>query len=133
MAKFKFDKDARYAKTHEWVRLEDGIATIGISDYAQDALSDVVYVDLPEVGDDVKAGQMAATVESVKAAEDVLAPISGTVVEVNSALEDTPEIVNEHPYESWFFRVEPAARLETELAALMDAAAYEKFLAEAAH
>jgi glycine cleavage system H protein len=90
-------------------------------------------VDLPEVDDDVKAGQMAATVESVKAAEDVLAPISGTVVEVNSALEDTPEIVNEHPYETWFFRVEPTARLEAELAALMDAAAYEKFLEETTH
>lgn len=133
MAKFKVDKDARYAKTHEWVRLEDGIATVGISDYAQDSLSDVVYVDLPDVGDEVKAGAPAAAVESVKAAEDVLAPISGEVVEINSALEDTPEIVNERPYDAWFFRVKPGAGLQRELAELLDAKAYDKFMDEMDH
>jgi glycine cleavage system H protein len=133
MSKFKLDKAARYARTHEWVRVEDGVATIGISDYAQDSLSDVVYVDLPEVGETVSAGKAAATVESVKAAEDVIAPISGEVIEVNSALEDTPEIVNAHPYDSWFFRVKPSANVESELAALLDATAYDKHLDETAH
>ena len=133
MAKFKVDKSARYARTHEWVRMEDGIATVGISDFAQDALSDVVFVELPEVGEIVAAGAMAATVESVKAAEDVISPISGEVIEINSALESTPEIVNERPFETWFYRVQPAGTAETELAALLDAGEYEKFMEEAAH
>ena len=133
MAKFKVDKSARYARTHEWVRMEDGIATVGISDFAQDALSDVVFVELPEVGEIVAAGSMAATVESVKAAEDVISPVSGEVIEINSALESTPEIVNERPFETWFYRVQPAGTIEAELAALLDADAYEKFMEEAAH
>lgn len=133
MSKFKVDQSARYAKTHEWVRMEDGIATVGVSDYAQDALSDVVFVDLPEVGELVTAGKMSATVESVKAAEDVIAPVSGEVIEVNTALESTPEIVNERPYETWFFRVRPAASIEAELAALLDPGAYSAFMDEAAH
>jgi len=130
MAKYKLDKSVKYGKTHEWVRIEDGVAVIGISDYAQDALSDVVYVDLPEVGDVVTAGQQAATVESVKAAEDVYAPVSGEVVEVNTALEDTPEIINERPYDAWFFKVKPTDALERELAALMDPEAYDKYVEE---
>ena len=133
MANFKLDNDARYAKSHEWVRIEAGIATVGISDAAQDMLSDVVYVELPEVGRAVKAGEAIATVESVKAAEDVNAPISGTIVEVNSALEDTPEIVNTQPYTAWFFRIEPSANVESELAALMAAADYDAYVAAAAH
>ena len=133
MSKFKVDQSARYATTHEWVRMEDGIATVGISDFAQDALSDVVFVELPEVGETVTAGQMSATVESVKAAEDVIAPISGEVIEVNTALENTPEIVNERPYETWFYRVQPGANIQSELAALLDPAAYEKHMDEAAH
>ena len=133
MAKFKVDKSARYARTHEWVRMEDGVATVGISDFAQDALSDVVFVELPEVGEIVAAGAMAATVESVKAAEDVISPVSGEVIEINSALESTPEIVNERPFESWFYRVQPAGTIEAELADLLDADAYEKFMDEAAH
>ena len=133
MAKFKVDKSARYARTHEWVRMEDGIATVGISDFAQDALSDVVFVELPEVGEIVAARAMAATVESVKAAEDVISPVSGEVIEINSALESTPEIVNERPFETWFYRVQPAGTIEAELAALLDADAYEKFMDEAAH
>ncbi|MCS6826531.1 MAG: glycine cleavage system protein GcvH [Caldilinea sp.] len=130
MAKYKLDKSVKYAKTHEWVRIEDGIAVIGISDYAQDALSDVVYVDLPEVGDVVTAGKQAATVESVKAAEDVNAPVSGEVIEVNTALEDTPEIINERPYDAWFFKVKPTDALEQELAALMEPEAYDKYVEE---
>ena len=113
--------------------MEGGIATVGISDYAQDALSDVVFVDLPEVGELVTAGKMAATVESVKAAEDVISPVGGEVIEVNSALESTPEIVNERPYETWFYRVRPGAAIESELAALLDPATYEKHMDEAAH
>ncbi len=130
MAKYKLDKSVKYAKTHEWVRIEDGVAVIGVSDYAQDALSDVVYVDLPEVGDTVTAGKQAATVESVKAAEDVYAPVSGEVIEVNTALEDTPEIINERPYDAWFFKVKPTDALEQELAALMEPEAYDKYVEE---
>jgi len=133
MAQFKLDNDARYARSHEWVRIEDGIAVVGISDAAQDMLSDVVYVELPEVGRTVKAGEAVSTVESVKAAEDVNAPVSGTIVEVNSALEDTPEIVNTQPYTAWFFRIEPTAALESELASLMPAADYDAYVAASAH
>jgi glycine cleavage system H protein len=132
MAKFKVDKSARYAKTHEWVRMEDDVAVIGISDYAQDALSDVVFVDLPEVGELVTAGRMAATVESVKAAEDVISPVSGEVIEVNTALEATPEIVNERPFETWFYRVKPTAKIDAELAALLSPEDYDKHMDEAA-
>ncbi|HHY57164.1 MAG TPA: glycine cleavage system protein GcvH [Chloroflexi bacterium] len=129
MASYKLDQSVKYAKSHEWARVEDDVVVVGVSDYAQDALSDVVYVDLPEVGDTVTAGKQAATVESVKAAEDVLSPVSGEVVEVNSALEDTPEIVNERPYDAWFFKVKPS-NLEADLAALMTPAEYDKFVEE---
>lgn len=129
MASYKLDQSVKYAKSHEWVRMEDGVAVVGISDYAQDALSDVVYVDLPDVGDTVTAGKQAATVESVKAAEDVNAPVSGEVIEVNSALEDTPEIVNERPYDAWFFKVKPS-NLDADLAALLAPADYDKFVEE---
>ncbi|GIK74565.1 MAG: glycine cleavage system H protein 2 [Chloroflexota bacterium] len=129
MASYKLDQSVKYAKSHEWVRVEDGVAVVGISDYAQDALSDVVYVDLPEVGDTVTAGKQAATVESVKAAEDVNAPVSGEVIEVNSALDDTPEIVNERPYDAWFFKVKPS-NLDADLAALLTPAEYDKFVEE---
>jgi len=121
-------KNLRYAKSHEWARVEGQEATIGISDYAQDELTDVVYVELPEVGDAVRQGESFAIVESVKAASDVLAPVSGTVTAVNEALIDTPELVNESPYEDgWFIRVELAD--EDAAADLMDADAYAAFLA----
>lgn len=132
MASYKLDKSVKYAKSHEWVRLEDGIAVVGVSDYAQDSLSDVVYVDLPDVGDTVTAGEQAATVESVKAAEDVNAPVSGEVIEVNGALEATPEIVNERPHETWFYRVKPTAKIDAELAALLGPDDYDKHMDEAA-
>ncbi len=132
MSTYKFDKKAKYAKTHEWVRMEDGVAVIGISDAAQDMLSDVVYIDLPEEGREVQAGEAVAVVESVKAAEDVLAPISGKVVAVNTELTDTPELVNEQPYEAWFFKVQPKD-LEAEMAQLMDSSAYAAFVDENAH
>jgi glycine cleavage system H protein len=133
MAEYKLDKGAMYAKSHEWVRLEEGIAVVGISDAAQDMLSDVVYVELPEVGDEVRAGHKAAVVESVKAAEEVISPVSGMVTEVNASLVDTPEIVNERPYQAWFFKVQPNEALAAELADLMDAPAYAQFVAENAH
>ncbi|MCX6049540.1 MAG: glycine cleavage system protein GcvH [Chloroflexi bacterium] len=132
MSDYKIDENAKYAKTHEWVRLEDGVAVVGVSDVAQDLLSDVVYVDLPEEGREVQAGEAVAVVESVKAAEDVLAPISGTIVAVNTELADNPEFVNEKPYEAWFFKLQPKD-LDAELAELMDAVAYKKFAAESAH
>ena len=133
MANYKFDDKARYAKTHEWVRIEGDIAVVGVSDAAQDMLSDVVFVDLPQAGRQVQAGEAVAVVESVKAAEDVLAPISGMVVAVNTDLADRPEQVNTEPYESWFFKVKPTENLEAELAALMDANAYATFANENAH
>jgi glycine cleavage system H protein len=128
MSNYKLDETARYSKTHEWVRLEDGLAVVGISDAAQDLLSDVVYVELPETGRQVSAGEPVAVVESVKAAEEVMAPVSGTIVTVNTALADRPELVNSEPYTAWFFQVQPGPALEEEMAALMDAASYAKFV-----
>ncbi len=133
MSQFKVDSQARYAKSHEWARSEAGVVVVGISDYAQDTLSDVVYVELPAVGSDVVAGKQAAVVESVKAAEDVMSPVSGKVVEINSQLSDSPEIVNGDPYGAWFYKVEPGANVTAELDALMDADAYAAFVAESAH
>ncbi len=120
----------KYAKSHEWVRIDGKIAVVGISDAAQDMLSDVVYVELPKVGANVKAGQEVAVVESVKAAEDVVAPVSGVVVEVNEDLSATPEIVNESPHEAWFFKIEPTDSVDAELANLMTPEEYDKFVEE---
>lgn len=99
-------ENLKYAETHEWILLEDGIATVGITDHAQAELTDIVYVDPPKVGSTVTAGQAAAVVESVKAASDIYAPASGEVTEVNSALEQTPGLVNTSPYEEgWLFKL----------------------------
>lgn len=116
-----------YAETHEWARLdEDGNVLVGISDYAQDQLGDVVYVELPELDRSVGAAEEAGVVESVKAASDLYAPVTGTVVAVNDALEDAPELVNRDPYgDGWLFTIEPAD--ETELDDLMDAETYAEF------
>jgi glycine cleavage system H protein len=105
-----FPNDVRYAKTHEWIRLEDdGTALVGISDHAQDAMGDLVYVQLPETGVQVAAGSEAGVVESVKAASDIYAPVDGEIVEVNTLLEDAPETINEDPYgRGWIFRIRPA-------------------------
>ena len=118
--------DCKYAATHEWARLEeDGSVTVGISDFAQNALGDVVYAELPEEGQQVSAGDEAGVVESVKAASDIYAPVSGTVVAVNEALEDEPEKVNQDPYgDGWFFKLAPDD--EAELADLLDAEAYQE-------
>ncbi|MCG6541199.1 glycine cleavage system protein GcvH [Pseudomonas sp. KSR10] len=116
--------DLRYAASHEWARLEaDGSVTVGISDHAQEALGDVVYVELPEIGQQLTAGQQAGVVESVKAASDIYAPISGEVVAVNDQLTDSPEMVNSEPYGSWFFRLQPNDA--SELDKLLDAAGYK--------
>lgn len=130
MAEYKLDKAAKYAKTHEWLRLEGDIAVVGISDAAQDMLSDVVFVELPDVGEDVEAGDAIAVVESVKASEEVVSPVSGAVVEVNQQLVDTPEIVNETPYDAWFFKIRTGPEIEKELKALMSAEEYERFVGE---
>ena len=117
--------DCKYAATHEWARLEeDGSVTVGISDFAQNALGDVVYAELPEEGQQVSGGDEAGVVESVKAASDIYSPISGTVVAINEALEDEPEKVNQDAYgDGWFFRVEPNDL--TQLEDMLDAEAYQ--------
>jgi glycine cleavage system H protein len=129
----KFEANYKYANTDEWVSVEGNVATIGISDFAQDQLSDVVFVEISAgVGDSVKKGGTIATVESVKAASDVNAPVSGKVVAVNDALSNTPETVNSDPFGSaWMLKVELSS--PAELDTLMDAAAYEKFCAERSH
>ena len=115
--------DLRYAASHEWVRLEaDGTVTVGISDHAQEALGDVVFVELPEVGSSLNAGQEAGVVESVKAASDIYAPIAGEVIAVNQVLTDSPEQVNSDPYGSWFFKLQPSNAADID--ALLDADAY---------
>lgn len=115
--------DLRYAASHEWARLEaDGTVTVGISDHAQEALGDVVFVELPEPGKTLAAGQEAGVVESVKAASDIYAPVSGEVIAINEALADSPEQVNSDPYGAWFFKLKPAA--VAELDTLLDAAGY---------
>ncbi len=115
--------DLRYSSDHEWVRLEDGRARVGITDYAQDALGDVVFVDLPEVGASVAAGESISEVESTKSVSDIYAPVAGTIAEVNTDLADAPERLNEDPYgEGWIFvvAVDDVAQVE----GLLDAAAY---------
>ena len=125
-----FPEDLRYATSHEWVRVDDGDIVMGISDFAQDALGDVVYVDLPEVGRSVEAGEGIAEIESTKSVNDVYAPISGTIVAINEALLDNPEIVNGDPYgEGWFVRIAPAGG-DIDLSSLLEALAY-RAIAEA--
>lgn len=114
----------KYAESHEWVKVEGDIALVGISDYAQHALGNIVYVDLPEVGDEVSAGEEFGAVESVKAASDLYSPVSGEVVEVNEELEDTPEAINGDAFGTWIIKVKMSD--PSELDSLLDAAAYEK-------
>ena len=120
-----YPSDLKYSKTHEWLRMEDGIAVIGISDYAQDSLGGVVFVTLPEVGDEVTAGKSFGDIESVKTVSDLISPVSGTVCAINEELLDAPELINEGPYEAWIIKVENVSA-EGEL---MDADAYEDFCA----
>lgn len=119
--------ELQYSKDHEWVKKEDDLFVIGISDFAQDALGDLVFVNLPEVGDAVTAGEAFGDVESVKAVSDLLSPVSGTVAEINEALLDAPELLNNDPYGAWIIKVADVTATEE----LLDAAAYEAFIAEA--
>lgn len=117
-----------YSESHEYVRVEGDFGFIGITDYAQHALGNIVYVDMPEVDDDVEAEDDFGAVESVKAASDLTSPVSGTVVEVNEALEDTPELINQDAFANWIIKVE--LKDKAELDNLMDAKAYEEFCAK---
>lgn len=114
----------KYAESHEWVKVEGDIAVIGISDFAQHSMGDLSYVDMPSVGDEVAAGEEFGAVESVKAASDLISPVSGTVIEVNEALEDEPELLNEDSYANWIIKVQMSEPGEVD--SLLDAAAYEK-------
>ena len=119
--------DLKYTRSHEWVRAAaDGIVTVGICDHAQELLGDLVFIELPEVGRELAAEQEAAVVESVKAAADVYAPLTGIVVEVNQAAVDAPELVNQDAYAAWLFRLKPAAA--SDLDSLLDAAAYRQMV-----
>jgi glycine cleavage system H protein len=129
----KIPSDLRYTKSHEWVKAEaDGSVLVGISDHAQAALGDVVFVETPQAGRKVAAGEACAVVESVKAASDIYSPIAGEVVEGNAALADNPEIVNQDPYgKGWFMRIRPANA--GDVGKLLDAAGYEQALKDEAH
>lgn len=125
----EYPQDRRYTKEHEWARAEDdGRVRVGITDFAQDALGDVVYVDVPEVGTEVQSGQPFGEVESTKSVSDVYSPLSGKVVERNAQLEERPELVNEDPYgEGWIVAIEPSDPAQLE--GLLDADAYQRFVA----
>ena len=117
--------ELKYTKSHEWLKEEGGLTLVGLTDFAANALGDIVFIQLPQVGDDVTAGESFADVESVKAVSDVYSPVSGKVVEVNEELLDAPEKVNEDPYGAWFIKVEAGDKAEE----LLDAAAYEALCA----
>ena len=118
----------KYSESHEWVKVEGNIAVVGVSDFAQKEMGDITYVDMPEEGDDVIAGEEFGALESVKASSELISPVSGTVVLVNGELEDAPEKVNEDAYGAWIIKVEMS--LPSELDALMDAAAYKAHIGE---
>ena len=122
--------ELRYTKTHEWVRLDKGVATIGVTDFAQEQLGDLTYVELPAVGDNVEAQSEVAVVESVKAAADVYAPVAGTIAEINKKLMDQPELINSDPFgEGWLFKLRPDDASEIDM--LLDADQYEDMIPEA--
>jgi len=124
-----FPDELKYTEEHEWVLIEDETVTVGITDFAQDQLGDIVFVELPETGDQLETGKPLGVVESVKAVSDVYAPLSGEVVEVNNALPDEPEMLNTSPYEDgWMVKIKLADT--GELDELMDAAAYQEFIAQ---
>lgn len=124
-----FPDDLQYTRDHEWCRVQGSRATVGITDHAQDALGDIVYLELPAVGDEVKKGEAFGVVESTKAVSDLFAPVSGKVVEVNTPLADTPEAINEDPYEEgWMIQIEMSD--PKELSDLLAKAAYQKFVEE---
>ena len=120
--------DLKYSKSHEWIRMDGDVAVVGISDFAQDALGDLVFVNLPQVGDDVTAGEPFGDVESVKAVSDLISPVTGVVCEINEELMDAPENLNNDPYGAWIIKVENVTDTEE----LLDPAAYEAHCAEEA-
>ena len=124
----KIIEGLKYSESHEWVKVEDGLAVIGVTDFAQAEMGDITYVDMPDVDDEVTAGEEFGALESVKAASDLFAPVSGKVVAVNEALDDTPELVNEDAFANWIIKVEMSD--PSELDALMDAAAYKASIGE---
>ncbi len=121
-----YPNELKYSKSHEWVKVEDGVAIIGISDFAQDALGDVVFINLPAEGDPVIAGERFGDVESVKAVSELICPMTGVICAVNEELADAPEMLNSDPYDAWIIKVENIQEQEE----LLDAAAYEAFCAE---
>ena len=121
-----FPAELKYTKSHEWVKMQDGVAVIGISDFAQDALGDVVFINLPGEGDSVTAGEAFGDVESVKAVSDIISPVTGVICAVNEDLADAPENLNSDPYGAWIIKVENVDGSEE----LLDAAAYEAFCTE---
>ncbi|WP_456365010.1 glycine cleavage system protein GcvH [Thermococcus sp.] len=128
VGEYKVKEGLHYTKDHEWAQvLEDGTVLVGITDYAQKELGDLAYVELPEVGKEVSRGDVLCEIESVKAVSEVYAPVSGEVIEVNSELEDSPELLNEDPYGNWIAKLKPSS-LEEDLKELMDAEAYANYL-----
>jgi glycine cleavage system H protein len=122
--------DLQYTESHEWIRSEDDLCTVGVTDFAQNQLSDLTYVELPEVGDNVEAGDEIAVLESVKAASDVYAPCAGTIIEVNQSAAENPELINKDPYgDGWLFKIQPAD--PADLDDLMDAEEYQSGLPSA--
>ena len=121
-----YPAELKYSKSHEWIKMDGDVAVIGISDFAQDALGDVVFINLPAEGDEVTAGESFGDVESVKAVSDLISPVTGVVCEVNEGLEDAPELLNKDAYAAWIIKVENITDQEE----LLDAAAYEAFCAE---
>jgi glycine cleavage system H protein len=124
-----YPDDLRYTKDHEWIKLEKGVGTVGITSYAQEALGDIVFIELPSVGDSVSAGDVLGSIESVKAVSDLYTPVSGEIKEVNSALENGPELINSDPYgDGWILKI--AGVDKGELEELMNAEEYQDFLKE---
>ncbi len=121
-----FPSSLQYSKSHEWLYIEDGVAVIGISDYAQHSLGDVVFINLPQEGDEAVAGEPFGDIESVKAVSDLVSPVSGTICAVNEALLDSPELVNQDPYDTWIIKVEGISDTEE----LLNAEGYEAFCDE---
>ena len=121
-----YPADLKYTKDHEWIRVDGDTATIGVTDFAQQQLGDVVYVELPEIGSTMTAGTVFGTIESVKAVSELFAPVTGEVVETNSSLKDRPDHVNSKPHDTWMVKVKLASA--GELGSLMDAAAYEQLI-----
>ncbi|MHA1942813.1 MAG: glycine cleavage system protein GcvH [Candidatus Thorarchaeota archaeon] len=128
MSETEIKDELRYSKDHEWIKVEGDIAVVGITDYAQNSLHEITFVEISDVGTVLEANGECGLVESMKASSDIITPVAGEIVEVNGALEDAPEIVNEEPYgKGWMFKIKPS-NLDAELAELMDAAGYKAYI-----